>query len=147
MAYEYRENVRHHQMNYVRFLDYQKDQQGIFVDNVLVGLFNLDEIVNTLSISIVISPLYRNRGYASLATNKIVDEFGKVYRHYANFSALVHKNNIKSKGVMAKLGWDLATDGDIYKMLAKEGYEDYILFVEPNPYYEKMKKKKKFLVS
>ena len=98
---EYQKNAEEENLerkkNFVHFHTFYSEQlQGIFLDGILVGLFELSKMFGNISISIYILPEFRGHGISGLVQKKIVEEYGKYYPESSRFLCEVDPRNTSS---------------------------------------------------
>lgn len=118
---------------FVRFT--YDDIYGIFMDDKLVGMFQLCNLWQQLSIYIAIISKYRGNNFAGIALEKIVNDFGKINPSVKYFYGQINPKNVNSNKVMEKMGWQ--RDYSYDDVILDEGGEYFLLYAKENPYYQK----------
>lgn len=121
-----------------QFVDFynSKSTIGIFMDNQIIGLFNLNKFINnTLAIHIALLKEFRNNGIGGIVFEKIVDEYGKTYPEIEFFIANIDYKNERAIKVLSKLNWTKTYKYD--EIMINEGGEFFIIFEKNNPYYNR----------
>ena len=134
---EYNKIPEENLKGFVNF-SYSRNLNGIYCNNVLVGLISLSPAFGYLSIDMMILPAYRHHGIASLVLSKIIEQ-GKNYPEYERFICLCSPNNIASNKLMQKLHWSADTSFD--DVMLNEGGEFFNIYYRDNPYYHNLTRK------
>lgn len=118
--------------------DFFGDSYGIYYKDKLIGLINLSSMFDNLSITIAIKKEYRGNGFASIAVNELVENFGKDYPEIEKFIYNVSTNNISSNKAAKKLNWKETSEYD--EVMLDEGGQFFNIFYKINPYFKKTPK-------
>ena len=132
--YEYIEkDLLKDEKKYVQFT--YNDVYGIFIDDNLVGMFQLCNLWQQISIYIAIISKYRGNNFAGLALEKIINDFGAMNPSVKYFYYQIDPENVNSIKVIKKIGWQ--RDYSYDDVILDEGGEYFILYAKENPYYQK----------
>lgn len=113
-----------------------KSTIGIFMDNQIIGLFNLNKFINnTLAIHIALLKEFRNHGIGGIVFEKILEEYGQIYSDVEFFIANTDYKNERAIHFFYKLGWHQTYRYD--EQMDNEGGEFFIIFEKENPYYHR----------
>ncbi len=120
---------------FVSFTTYSKNINGIFVNNLLVGVYSVVPTFGELSIDLLIFPEYRGRGLAKIVTPMIVDVEGEKVPEISKFYFMCSLKNVNSNSVMNKLGYQ--KDFSFDDIMLEEGGEFFNIYYIENPHYQK----------
>ncbi len=113
---------------------------GIFLDDKLVGIFYIVEIWKIPAIRLAILREYRGKNIATYATDKIIDEYGKIFFDIPYFYSEVDPFNQNAINLMKKSSWERNYNFD--EIISNEGGSEFLLYTKPNPHFKKEIKEK-----
>ena len=121
--------------NFTSFSYYNSNIRGIYLNNILIGLYSLGLTFNEyLSLDIFLISPFRGHHLAPSIIENIILYEGKNNTHIKRFIAMVSPLNERSNKVFQKLKWNVDSSYD--EVMLEEGGEFFNIYYKENPYYE-----------